>query len=247
MTKDDALKAYENEINEKLSGNVLTNALELIAYLAQNDIYPDPNMFNAFKYSGEMIFFIGLGKSLSIYSGNYDLEYYDDTQKDEDFETFVHKSVNRCAKHKGCLENPGLRRVVFDKVYENCCRSTYCFKLPPLKNLPHIKKVAQLRKQAIDKMPELKRALRADINEMLDYYLKACAVDFADYLYKNYKLKHTGTGAWEVSNEEQSLCTIAFEPEKWTITLYNGEQFENPKFDEYDKIKKLTEKGAASS
>jgi hypothetical protein len=35
-------------MKEKLDGSVLTNALEIVAYLAANDIYPDPDMFNAF-------------------------------------------------------------------------------------------------------------------------------------------------------------------------------------------------------
>ena len=242
MTKDEALKAYKCELNEKLDGSVLTNALELVTYLAANDIYPDPNMFNAFRYAGEMIFFIGLGKSLSIYSGNYDLNYDDEAvQKDDALEMFVHKATNRCVQHKGCLESPGLRRVAFGTVYENRCRSTFCFKLPPLKNLALIKKVAEMRKNAIDAMPELKRALRSDINEMLNYYMKSCAVDFADYLYENYELQHAGDKVWRVQKNEKILCMILLEKDKWTITLYNGDKFETPKFDEYDKIKKLLE------
>jgi len=153
--------------------------LDLLAFFKENDIYPDHDEFNCIKYSGEMLFYIGLGKTISFYSGNYDLDYIDETaEKDETFEAFVHKAANRCVKHSGCLENPGLRRAAFGQVYENSCRSTYCFKVPPLKNFVFIKRVAEIRKRDIDNMPENKRALRADINEMLSYSLKSLCRGF---------------------------------------------------------------------
>jgi len=241
--KEENMKAFENEVKEKLSGSTLTKTLELISHLAANDIYPDPDDHNWFKYDGEMIYFFGIGKNLTLYSGNFDLNFGEDaSEKDEALEAFVLTATNRCVKHKGCLENPGLRREVFGEVYENLCRSSFCFKIPPLKNLPHIKKVAEMRKHDIDNMPELKRGLRTDINEMLDYRLKACAHDFVDYLYKKYELKREASRTWNVQNGEHHLCTIQFESEKWIFTLPAGEQFENPKFEEYDQIKELLER-----
>jgi len=224
MSKKESITAFENELKEKLSGSTLTNALDLISYLAANDIYPDPNDSNWFKYSGEMIYFFGLGKNLTLYSSNFNLNYSEaDAQRDEAFEKYIHASTIKCMKHKGCLENPGLRREIFGQVYENRCRSTLYFKIPPLKNLPYIKKVAEMRKHDIDNMPELKRALRADINEMLGYKLKACAHDFVDYLYDKYKLKRDGDNTWKVSNGKHNLCMIQLEPGKWRFTLFHGE------------------------
>ena len=244
MSKEENFKAFENEMKEKLSGSTLTAALELISHLAANDIYPDPDEWNCFKYSGDMsmIYFISLGKNLTIYSGNFDLDYAEGMQKDEGLEKYVHSGVNRCAKHKGCLENPGLRRVAFGEVYENRCRSTFSFKLPPLKNLLYLKKIAEMRKHDIDNMPELKRGLRKDINEMLEYKFKACAVDFVDYLYDKYEIKNTGEKTWEINNGERNLCTIKLETGKWKFTLVHGEgekEFENPTFEAYDCIKEL--------
>ena len=230
--------ALENQMKEKLSCIALATALELISHLAANEIYPDPNDSNWLKYDGEMIFFFWPDSKLTIYSSNFNLSF-GKNETDEALENFAHSSTNKCAKHKDCLENPGLRREVFGKVYEALCRSTFCFNIPPAKDLPYIKKIAEMRKQDIDNMPELKRALRKDINAMLDYKLKACAHDFVDYLYDKYELKHAGEKAWEVCNGGQTLCKIQLEPGKWTFTFDSGQQFENPTFGAYDEIKKL--------
>ena len=244
MCKKESITAFENEMKEKLSGNVLTNTLDLISYLESIDIYPDPNDSNWFKYSGEMIFYFWPGKTLALYTGNYDINYVkDDTQKDELFEKYVHSSINKCAKHKGCLENPGLNRVLFGKEYTKLCRSTLCLKIPPVKNLPYIKKIAEMRKHDIDNMPDMKRRLRQDINEILEYKFRACALDFVDYLYGKYDLIHTESMIWEVHSGGNNLCKIQFGLDKWILALSGsgGEQFENPIFKDYDNIKLLIE------
>jgi len=224
MCAKENIMAFENQVKEKLSGSALTSTLDLISHLAANDIYPDPDDNNWFKYSGEMIYFFWLSKNLTIYTSNFDLNCGENgAQVDESLANFAYSSINRCAKHKGCLENPGLSRLILGKEYENLCRSTLCFKIPPLKNLPYIKKIAEMRKYDIDNMPELKRGLRADINEMLDYRLKACAHDFVDYLYGKYELKRAGSKTWKVSNGEHNLCMIQLEPGKWKFTLFHGE------------------------
>ena len=242
MFKKENITAFENQLKEKLSGNVLTGALELISHLESNNIYPDSDDSNWFKYSGEMIFYLSPGKTLKIYTSNFDLNYdKDDAQKDELLEKYVHSSINKCAKHKGCLENPGLSRVIFGKDYDNLCRSTLFLTIPPLENLPYIKKIAEMRKHDIDNMPDIKRKLRLDVNETLDYKFKARALDFADYLYGKYELKHIESRSWEVRSADYSLCKIQFELGKWILALPNGEQFENPKFKQYDRIKELIE------
>ena len=240
MCNKENITAFENEMKEKLSGSVLTSALDLAAYLESIGIYPDPNDSNWFKYSSEMIYYFWPGKTLAIYSSNFDLNYdKDDTQKDELLEKYVHSSIGKCLKHKGCLENPGLSRKIFGKEYSNLCRSTLRLKIPPLKNLPYLKKIAEMRKRDIDNMPDAKRKLRQDINEMLEYKFKACALDFADYLYERYELKHIGPKNWEVCSGDHNLCNIQLELGKWIITLPNDEKLENPTFGEYDHIKKL--------
>jgi len=232
--------AFENEVKANLKGAALTATLDLVAYLAANEIYPDPNDHNWFKYKGEMIFFF-MGKT-SIYTSNFDLDYAPGMEKDEEFENYVLSRVNKCAKHKGCIDLPGYNRVLFGQKFEELCRSTLCLKFPPAKNLPFIKKIAAMRKHDIDNMPELKRDLRADINSTLDYHLKSQAHQFVDYLFENYELKRGEDKTWYASKDGKELKIEVkagvwiphtetegeWIPNKLVLTTPSGEEIENP-------------------
>ena len=218
--------------------------LDLISFFAANEIYPDPKEHNFFKYSGELMYFIALGEEISVFSGNFDLNC---DENDEVLVNFAQSSVNPCTKHKGCLENPGLRRVLFGKVYDNCCRSTLCFNNISAADLPHIKNITYTRKNDINNMHEIKRELRKDINETLEYKYKANALDFANYLYEKYELRRVSPKIWEIFHGEQILCTIRLELSKLNLTLVDGEYDGEYNVEGYKHIKEEIEGSIAEN
>ena len=54
-------REIEKELNEKLNGEALKNALDFIGFMDANEMSPDPDDDNWFKYQGENICVIIFG------------------------------------------------------------------------------------------------------------------------------------------------------------------------------------------
>ena len=150
-------KKIVKESKEKLSGDALKNALDLIGFMEVNDIFPDDD--NWFIYQGEKVCTIifghcepknmtNNGDNWSIFWSNCDVYWGENDVKDKELEDFAHVRINPCGKCP-CENSPGIRKKIFEKVYENSCYSTLCFDNPDIKDLTHIKTFVKMRKQNI--------------------------------------------------------------------------------------------------
>ncbi|MCL2518496.1 MAG: hypothetical protein FWF15_08045 [Oscillospiraceae bacterium] len=148
----------ENELNEKLSGDALKNALDFITFMKENEIQPD-FADNWFKHQSENICLIitgvceshnmnNNGDNWSIYWANCEAYWNENDVPDKELENFVFGWENPCGKCP-CEHSPGFRKVIFGKVYENSCYSTFCFDNPDSKALGYIKTLVKMRKQNI--------------------------------------------------------------------------------------------------
>jgi len=151
----------EDVMNEKLKGNSLKNAINFVAYMRANEMPPDPDSDNWFKYLGENICVIVLddAKRWSIYWSNCDVYSNDkeDSQVDELLKEFAWNYENPCGACPCPEYNPaGNRKTIFGKVFEKSCYSTLCFDNPDPVALVYIKKLVEMRKQNIFNLQGIK-------------------------------------------------------------------------------------------
>ena len=159
MAKDKKNPQIEDELNEKLRGKALRNALGFVAFMRANEMSPDPADDNWFKYQGENVCLIILGHceswnmrnkgdNWSIYWANCDVCWGENDEADKALEDFAHKRINPCGKCP-CEHSPGIRKAIFGKIYENSCYSTLCFDNPDDGELERIKRFVGMRKRDI--------------------------------------------------------------------------------------------------
>jgi len=153
-----AEKTIENTLKENLSGNLLTNALDLVDYLKQlgmtNGIEPSDTRF---YYKDELMCIFITFKDENHPSGRFficdcPLSDHDDFPISEDVKEFVHASVNKCGSCDGDCghEQRGATKVIFGKEYDNLCSSEVIFFDPDAKAIEKIKKLMDLWKFKVD-------------------------------------------------------------------------------------------------
>ena len=153
-------KSIENKINNVLTGDARVNALDFTAFLRANGITPEMHESGggwSVMYSGESIGFI-LVNGAEQFPGPWTIwfnscEFGDGSDADYDLKetAWTHASIcgnfSSGGKNCGCGDQPGFRRNIFGKIYENRCHSPLMFSSPDAKTLEYVKKLMLALKQ----------------------------------------------------------------------------------------------------
>ena len=141
----------EDTINNVLSGDTLKNALDFAKYLRANELTVNGAEIS---YKGEAVCYIHLDAGQeypspwTIWSeGDYSCEHKD-VQVDDHIKEIAWKHINTCDDcGAGC--NPGKRKSIFGKEFDNVCNADMAFYIPNAETLECVKKIIEMRKHAI--------------------------------------------------------------------------------------------------
>jgi hypothetical protein len=84
--------------------------------------------------------------NLCFWQNDNDLYEPDGFPIDEDVKEFARANVWKCIRCGGCGKPGGIRRTVFNKVYDNACCNVFQLANPDDKMLEYIKKLMELQK-----------------------------------------------------------------------------------------------------
>ena len=155
-----AYPIIEKGLKTKLSGDILKNALDFLAFLRTNKF--SVNTYNdnegEFAYLGEEVCYFNFDEhNLRIFGADCDIYDYEheDLYADEQFIELVRSSVQHCGyydpnKNCNCGEPKENRRMIFGKEYANLCKCPICFHNPATESFKHIKKLVEIRKHNLD-------------------------------------------------------------------------------------------------
>lgn len=141
------MRNIESAIREKLTGDAQINALNYVAFLEENCI--DRLLFeDAWCYADGSVLYIDGGDSVpgpwTIWADcpPSDIAHF---PADEHLKEFAWKYANTCGQC-GCGAQPGLRKILFGKSFENICTATLMFTDPDSADLESIKKLALMNR-----------------------------------------------------------------------------------------------------
>jgi hypothetical protein len=146
-------KKLEGKIKRALSGDMLKNALDFVAYMKANEMTLDI-VTTVFSFLGKEVCCLTLdGNShpagpWSIYWMEYDIYEQDDFKVDEQLKKFALDHIHFCSTGH-CDNSPGKPRMIFGNQYENVCYCCLQFCMPDAEALENIKKLVELRKHNI--------------------------------------------------------------------------------------------------
>jgi len=148
-------KTVERKLQENLSGEALSNALDLVAYLKNMGMTADDG--DRFYYKGEMMCIFVSFKNEEHPNGvlmifDCPLSGHDGFPIDETVQEFTQAHVNNCG---GCGGDCGHKeraatKAIFGKECENLCSSEVCFFNPDTEAVAKIKILMDLWKFKID-------------------------------------------------------------------------------------------------
>jgi hypothetical protein len=155
-------KMIEDKINNTLDGDAQKNALDFTAFLRANDITPELHESGdgwSIEYTGESIGFI-IVNGVEQIPGPWTIWFnsceFGDGPVDNDVKeaAWAHASIcgnfSSGGKDCGCGDQPGFRRTIFGRVFENRCHSPLMFTNPDAKTLESVKKLMLMLKQTIN-------------------------------------------------------------------------------------------------
>ena len=164
MSEEKKYLTIEDEINDKLSGEMQKNALSFAAYVQAIGLTLDGvwNGAYVYHYKGKCICLIGIPPFWDVIGWNiYGFDYntvYDDFPVDEDLKEFAYANVKPCAVaiggECGCGIEPGIRANVFGKEFDGTCCHVTKFENPDADALEKITKLVQVWKHCIDNKKE---------------------------------------------------------------------------------------------
>jgi len=153
----------ENDIINALSGDKLESALNFIAYMKASGMTPHYEHQGAFEYKGEWVCIICIipldGEPGWVIFDNPltskfdDFPVYSDLPVDSDLKEFAWAHVNICTScggSSGCGSQPGRRKTIFGKVFDNICTSDVAFWNPDGVALDKIKRMISIWKESVD-------------------------------------------------------------------------------------------------
>ena len=149
----------EERINNVLSGDTLNNALDFAAFLRANELSPELHDSGdgwSILYRNDSIGFI-LVNGVAEIPGPWTVwfnscDFGDNGSVDDDLKetAWAHASIcghfSSGGKVCGCGDQPGFRRTIFGKVFENRCHSPLMFTNPDAKTLEHVKRLMLMLK-----------------------------------------------------------------------------------------------------
>lgn len=154
------------EFEAKLTGDNLKHALEFASHWGTDDVSARSGDFcGSVKYKGKDVCYIKVGgfedSNLDhwiIWSiHDADIAETPDFPVDERIKEGFWANVNHCGhflsggKECGCGKQPGRRKAIFGKEFDNVCNSDMVFTNPDVEALECAKMMVDLRKRNIDK------------------------------------------------------------------------------------------------
>lgn len=168
QTDANAYLQTEDSLKETLSGGLLINALDFVAYLKDSGRTCLPKAFAAnfelvrhpeFYYMGELSCLIcdetknennpfGWWQ-ICCWQCECDIYELDSFPVDESLKEFTRNNVKKCFGCGGCDAPGGSRRTVFGIEYDGVCCNIFHFQNPDGAILENIKKLMELQKHII--------------------------------------------------------------------------------------------------
>jgi len=152
-------RSIENIINDAFSGDMLNNALNFIAFLRANEVIVNGAEVS---YKGQPLCFMHIDKSTeepgpwTIWTeGDYTSEHAN-VPMSKQMKEIAWAHANICTnfisngEHCGCGSQPGKRKVIFGKTFDNVCNADMAFYIPNAEALECVKKLLLIRKYHID-------------------------------------------------------------------------------------------------
>jgi len=147
----------EDDLSNALSGDKLKNALDFIAYMKESGMTAHAEHTGAFEYNGEWVCIVCVipidGVPGWTIFDNPLTSKFDDFPVDESLKEFAWAHVNICTScggSSGCGSQPGRRKVIFGKEFENVCTSDVAFWSPDADALGKIKRMIDIWKESVD-------------------------------------------------------------------------------------------------
>ena len=149
MSEQEKKPTLEEEINEKLIGEIKDNALNFVSFLRENNITHERNGYQ--QYLDEDVCNISIfgKKSWFVYWNTSDVNDSDNANVSEDLKKFARNARNKC-KGGHCDKSPGTSRKIFGKEYQNLCNATLAFCSPSGHYLDNIKELVKCRIRDIE-------------------------------------------------------------------------------------------------
>ena len=144
----------EAALPEILSGDTLKNALDFMAFLKANGMLAG-GAHGEVSCKGKCMCYMHFGTwaqapdPWTIWTeGDYSEEQAD-TPISTELKEIAWANVNRCTSC-GCGRQPGKRKIIFGKAFENVCNADMAFYLPDAGALTCVKQLLLMRKNLVD-------------------------------------------------------------------------------------------------
>lgn len=176
-------KIIENHINDVLTKKARMSALAFIAFLRENEMqfergkgYWEDKRYWMIKYKSEYVCFIlinGYGsvrhqdepEGWVVWSDASDFstsQWYENDFLDEQMKQIAWQNVDYCANcSPGSSCYGGVSKTIFEKEYNNVCRTTFRFDNTDIESLECIKKMLEIKKSDILKNNSKKKSTNA--------------------------------------------------------------------------------------
>jgi len=142
-------RIIEDELRKALSGDLLENVLNFVAYLKEIGMTIHPDDPNRFTYMGEytciLVFFDDM-----LFICDCPICEHDGFPIEESLKEFAQANVKKCDNHQECdHEAKGATKTIFGKEFDNLCSSEIQFFNPDAESFEKIKKLMEYWKLII--------------------------------------------------------------------------------------------------
>lgn len=152
-------KTIEDYINEMLTDEAKTIALDFVSFLRENDIefYKDngacwkDKIYYHLKFNGEFVGFIAVKDPdepenlWTVWSD--DCKTFENGNIDDKIKETAYKHIDFCGKCGSC--GGGRKKIIFGKEFNKVCGCTFRIDNPNTADLPFLKKMIELHKEDI--------------------------------------------------------------------------------------------------
>ena len=149
MSEQEKKPTIEDGLRKALSGDLLENALDFVAYLKEIGMTIHPDDPNRFTYMGEytciLVFFDGM-----LFICDCPICEYDGLPLDVSLQEFALANIKKCEHHDGCDDKArAATKTIFGKEIDNLCSSEIQFFNLDATGFEKIKKLMDYWKLAI--------------------------------------------------------------------------------------------------
>lgn len=157
----------EKIVDDAFSTNLKDNTLDLLSFFKYNSMdiqqlygYWSNQLYYVVSYKNESVCYIlfnGTGAEqqfapLTIWTDDSKSKWYEHYELNDDEREIAWKNVDHCVNCGAC--KGGIDKVIFDKLFDNVCRTTMRFTNPDNDGFSLIKKLILLRKEDIENNKE---------------------------------------------------------------------------------------------